>query len=156
MLMFSVYGWTPALGRQRELPCSTPQRRLVETGQACDGRLGIIGKPPCSFDALPVQDVLAERLRERLPSRSQSEIIGSRPAVERLPEGLHALRDGKIADTHLPQIGVHIVAEVIENRLGEVRAAFRGLKSPQYHPQMQYQQIKTAVNRVWYAQITVE
>jgi len=57
---------------------------------------------------------------------------------------------------HFSQIGIHVVAEVIEKRLGELRIAFDGLKSSQYHPQMQHQQIKTTVNRIRYAQISVE
>ena len=126
------------------------------SGQRSDSRLGIDGQPPRVFDALAVQDILAQRLRQRLLARRQREIVGRRPAVEGLPEGLHSLRDGEIADPHFAQIGVHIVAEAIEQRLGKAGAALDRLQPPQYHPQMQHQQIKTAVNRVRHAQVPIK
>ena len=55
-------------------------------------RLGIDGKLPRLVELLAVQDILAQRLRQRLPAVAQRQIVGRRAAVERLAEGLHAFR----------------------------------------------------------------
>ena len=90
-----------------------------------------------------------------LPS-ANGQIVGRRTAVERLAEGLHALRNGEITDPHFAQIGVHILAEAVEQRLAQLRPALDRPQPPQYHPQMQHQQVKTAVNRIRHAQVPIK
>ena len=50
--------------------------RIVQPRQGLDGGLGIISEPPRVFDLAAVQDILAQRLRQRLTAVGDSQIIG--------------------------------------------------------------------------------
>ena len=140
-------------GNLAEPLASAASSRPVESGHR---GLGIGRKQAGLFDVLAVQDILAHRLRQCLAALGQRKIIGRRPAVEGLAEGLHALRHREVADAHLAQIIVHIVAKMVEQRLRQGRAALDRLQAPQDQPQMQQKQVKTAVNRVRNPQVPIK
>ena len=132
-------------GNLAEPLTSVASSMAVESGHR---RLGIGCKQAGLLDVLAVQDILAHRLRQCLAALRQRQVIGRRPAIEGLAEGLHALRHLEVADPHLAQIIVHIVAKMVEQPLRQGRAALHRLQAAQEQPQMQQKQVKTAVNRV--------
>ena len=69
----------------------------------------------------PFRIFLHNRLRQRLAALRQRKVIGRRPAIEGLAEGLHALRHREVANSHLAQIIVHIVAKMVEQPLRQGR-----------------------------------
>ena len=91
------------------------------------------------------------------PPRVIRLIIGLDAAVKGLAEGPHPLRDGLVADAHLAQIVVHVLAEAVEQGLRQLRPALGdGPQPAQQQPEMQQQQVETAVNRIGHAQVPVK
>ena len=65
------------LRRRGEFPRSAQQRRFVQSREVRKRRLGIDGQLPGLVDVLAVQDILAQRPRQRLPARAPAR--GRRP-----------------------------------------------------------------------------
>jgi hypothetical protein len=105
---------------------------------------------------LMAQHLRQQRLRQRLLAGFERQIIGRGAAIKRFAKSLHALRHGEIADPHFAQIGVHIVAKPVEQRLAKRGAACDRRQPPHQQPQMQHQQVKTAVNRVRHRQVPIK
>ena len=112
----------------------------------------VSGQPPRMVDLRPIQDILADGGRQRLAAPFDGLVVGLDAAVKRLAEGPHPLRHGLVADPHLAQIVVHVLAEAVEQRLGKGGVGARPAQLRQHHPQVQHHHIETAVNRVRYAQ----
>ena len=84
------------------------------------GGPGIGREPPRLVHAGPIQDILADRRRQRLAAAFDGLVVGLDPAVKRLAEGPHPLRHGLVAYPHLAQIVVHVLAEAVEQRLRQL------------------------------------
>ena len=115
----------PACSGEGNLKVPLDQRRLVLPVERRHRRLGIGRELARLFDVLAVEDILAQRLRQRLAALGQRQIVGRGAAIKRLAEGLHPLRHLEVADAHFAQIVVHIVAKMVEQRLRQALVALR-------------------------------
>src|SRR5690349_1890836 len=145
------------LRRQREPPCQSQYRWLIPLGEIRNSLFDISGQSPRIFHTFAVEDVSAQGLRERFLPCREGLIVGRGAAVEGFSESSHPFGHSEIANSHFPQIRIHIIAETIKECLrGTVRRGARDAQAPQDHPQMQHQKIKTPIYRIRNAQIAVE
>ena len=131
--------------------------RLVQSCQRGDSRLGIGGQPPRVFDLLAVQDILAQRLRQRLPARRQAPDRRP-PRGRKRPPRRPACASGTVrSPTPISRKLASISSQKWSNSACDKPAPpLDRLQPPQHHPQMQHQQIKTAVNRIRHAQVPIK
>src|SRR5205807_3297135 len=105
---------------RRESERRAQQRRLVERCECRNRGPDIGGELPRLFDPFAVEDILAKRLRKLRLAFAQRRVISRHTAIKGLAKRLHPLRHGEIADAHLAQIGVHVVAKAVEQGLREL------------------------------------
>src|SRR6185369_340204 len=123
--------------------------------QSSDSGPDVAGERLGAFSAL--KHISLQHLDQRLRIAGfQRPDIGGLPPIERLADAPHLLRDRQVADPHLAQVVVHVLAEQIENRLPPGRAVRRIIEPPQQQNHVQQDHFKATVHRIGHPEMLVK
>lgn len=102
------------------------------------------------------QDISGAGRRYRVGILLEGASIGVGATIIRCPDLTHLFRHLQVANTHLPQIVVHIPAKSVKNTLTELPKVLIAVEPPHQENQVENDQLKSSIDGIRNAIITVK